>query len=129
MAAALPASADPTQVDGTVEQLNFPIVCSPTETIYRDRVGWFGSVQQVNHVNKFHIRITYANQAGDTWQYMDTGTIHFGEGFIALSGHSTNVGPGGTGWYGRWVNRGGTETLEGRAQGDIDQAACDALTG
>jgi hypothetical protein len=37
--------------------------------------------------------------------------------------------PDETGWYGQRVNDGGTETLVGNAQGDGDQAACDALTG
>ena len=132
---AVPASADPKNVGGTLDESGVEIDCG-TEKILRDRQGWFGLIQKVDHVTQFHIRITYTNQDGDTWRYQDTGQVRFyevdGEAHESLSGHSTNVGPGNTGWYGHWVfniDQNTVVSLVGAAQGDIDQAACDALTG
>ncbi|MDH3261950.1 MAG: hypothetical protein OEM81_13020 [Acidimicrobiia bacterium] len=131
---AIPAAADPKFVDGTVDEVSEEIECG-AETIWRDRQGWYGLIQNVDHVSKYHIRITYRNVDGDKWRYQDTGSLHWfdvdGEAHISLSGHSTNVGPDATGWYGRWVFNLDQETvvsLVGKGQGDIDQAACDALT-
>jgi hypothetical protein len=131
MGLAAPAFAAPTKVGGTVVEEGFVVDCG-AETILRDRHGWYGLIESVDHVTKYHIAIVYTNEDGKTWRYMDTGLVRRfevdGEPHISLSGRSTNVGPDNTGWVGRWVSNGG-ESRTGNAQGDIDEAACESLTG
>lgn len=133
---AAPALAAPQNVDGTVSETGVEVDCAG-ETLLRDRHGWFGLIQNVDHVTKYHIAIVYTNDDGRQWRYMDTGLIRWfevdGDSYISLSGRSTNVGPGDSGWIGRWVFNlapdGGLVSLSGHGLGDIDDAACDALTG
>jgi hypothetical protein len=136
MGLAAPAFAAPPKVIGTVDDDGFEVNCG-AETILRDRHGWYGLIQSVDHVSKYHIAIVYTNEGGETWRYMDTGLFRSfevdGDPYVSLSGRSTNVGPDGTGWVGRWVFNdapdGGLVSLTGNAQGDIDLVACEALTG
>ena len=112
-------------------QTEFPpvddVICDGGETLEVTRVGW---LQPKKWGTRYKIRLVYTNKAtGDTWHYSDTGIVKpIGEIGFTLSGRSTNVGPGDTGWAGHVVCVEGVCTRAGRSTGDLDRVACDKLT-
>lgn len=85
----------------------------------------------------FHITMTWANSAGDTWTYEDTGSVRYFATYNAVAGHTNDVGgdsngPGGEGDgnYGRWVidTTTGDFYAVGSYRGMLNEAACNALT-
>ena len=110
------------------------VTCEGGAVLVRERSGWVGlPTGQDLDLNYFHIAVTYANEDGDTWMFQGTGLIRFyerqGDEYISLSGHSDNIDDG-NGWYGHWELNftTGDVKLVGSARGNIDDAACDALT-
>ena len=103
-------------------------------SITRTGSGWVGVPADVDGLPTFyHLTWVYSNADGGTWTYIDTGLIRTFERdgvlYVSLSGRSTNVGPDGTGWVGRWeLNLLTNEVWRaGLGVGDIDQLACGAL--
>jgi hypothetical protein len=96
--------------------------------------GWTNGAFDAGHPSFYHLTWVYSNAAGQSWTYIDTGLIRIferdGVTYVSLSGRSTDVGPGGTGWIGHWVLN--LETNEasrvGHGVGYIDELACSMLT-
>jgi hypothetical protein len=131
---AAPASADPPNVEGTYEQFRWDHDCG-SETIVRDISGWWGLLQDVDHVSKYHFTTVYTNADGRTWRYMNTGLFRWfesnGDSYESVTGRSENVGPGATTWIGRWVHNFDTGDVSyvGQGLGGLDEAACLRLVG
>ena len=123
-AVATPVAAAPKGDDIKSEFDPVPdVICDGNETLEVARTGWL-KFKAWGYTYK--VRLAYTNTEGETWRYVDAGILKG----ISVSGRSTNAGPGGTGWVGRAVFEGdGVVTRHGRETGDLDQRACDALTG
>jgi len=102
-------------------------------SITRTGSGWVGVPAPADVPIFYHLTWVYSNAAGNTWTYIDTGLIRFfergGVVYVSLSGRSTNVGPNGTGWVGRWeMNTSNNDVWRaGLGVGNVDQLACTAL--
>jgi hypothetical protein len=103
------------------------------ESITRTESGWFAPPPDIGSPSNYHLTWVYSNADGKVWTYVDTGVIRLyerdGNQYVSLSGHSVNVGPGGTGWIGHFVanQRTGEVWRAGRGIGAIDQRACSVL--
>lgn len=96
--------------------------------------GWIGLPSDHAQAGYYHLAWVYSNAEGQTWTFIDTGALRFferdGDPYVSLTGHSRDVGPDGTGWYGHYeVNlTTGDVSRFGHGLGEaIDQLACDRL--
>jgi hypothetical protein len=102
-------------------------------SITRTESGWAGPAPEIGNPSTYHLTWVYSNAEGKVWTYIDTGVIRTferdGDTYVSLSGHSVNVGPDGTGWYGHFVANQLTGEVwrAGLGVGDIDQLACSVL--
>lgn len=116
----------------TLEPTVVPVDCD-WGSITSTGSGWFGPAPEIGNPSNYHLTWVYSNDEGETWTYIDTGVIRLyerhGERYVSLSGHSVNVGPDGTGWYGHFVadQLTGDVWRAGLGVGDIDQLACSML--
>ena len=101
-------------------------------TITRTVSGWVGLPADVAPIY-YHLTWVYSNTEGNVWTYIDTGLIRTfqrdGQLYVSLSGRSTDVGPGDTGWVGHWELNTVTNEVSrvGVGVGEIDQLACNML--
>jgi hypothetical protein len=95
--------------------------------------GVFGAPKNRNvEVNIFHVVLTYTNSAGETWVTRDVGPDHVtidqnGDLILAITGRAIT----GSGYIGHVVvnlDTGETLLIAGKEGGNLNAAACEALT-
>jgi hypothetical protein len=116
----------------TIEPIVYEVDCG-WGSITSTGNGWLGLPADVENPTYYHLTWEYSNAEGKVWKYIDTGLVRTferdGVQYVSLSGHSVNVGPGETGWYGRWVFNQLTDEVwrAGHGVGNVDQRACGML--
>lgn len=75
----------------------------------------------------YHLRITYTNDIGETFVYLDVGSARFFDGGVVVAGHTGGF-DGQDAYYGRRIIQDGVDTAVGSNRGLIDELACAALT-
>ena len=131
LVAAAPAHADPPVGPDHVVDAIDDVDCGGVVIELRQEGWWhlLGNGDD-NVFTRYHITRTYTAPDGGSWKYQDTGIVRTSGDSRWLAGHSVNVGPEGTGWFGRWYrDANGVESRFGHGPGDVDDRACEALLG